>query len=131
MKEKIKCSLDSATVARNIFNQSDSKVSLKEYFFVVLLNNANRVVGFYKLSEGGICGTVADIRLTFATALKSLATGIILIHNHPSGNLKPSEADKVLTQRFKKAGELLDVHVLDHIILTNEDYFSFSDEGQF
>lgn len=105
-------------------------IGVQEQFKVVLLNNSNRVKGIYLVSSGGITATLVDIRILFAVVLKSLTTGIILCHNHPSGNLTPSSADKNLTQKIKKAGELLDVKLLDHIILTpNRQYFSFADEG--
>ncbi len=105
-------------------------IGVQEQFKVMLLNNSNRVKGIYLVSSGGITATLVDIRILFAVVLKSLTTGIILCHNHPSGNLTPSAADKNLTQKIKNAGELLDVKLLDHIILTpNNQYFSFADEG--
>ncbi len=86
--------------------------------------------GFYEVSNGGITGTLVDVRILFAVLLKSLTTAVILLHNHPSGTLKPSEADKRLTKKIKKAGELFDIKVLDHLILTPEgDYYSFADNG--
>lgn len=127
--DKITSSKDAHLVARKIYKQSDSNISLKEYFFIILLNRANKVIGYHKLSEGGITGTVADVRLTFAAALKSLSSGMILIHNHPSGNLKPSKADLRLTSQFKGAGEIMDIPILDHLILTEERCYSMADEG--
>jgi len=115
---------------REIYEQTSSEIELKEYFFIILLNRANEVIGYHKLSEGGICATLVDIRIAFATALKSLAVGMIMVHNHPSGNLKPSEQDLKLTRDFKAAGELLEVKVFDHIILTSDSYYSFIDEGK-
>lgn len=115
---------------REIYEQTSSEIELKEYFFIILLNRANEVIGYHKLSEGGICATLVDIRIAFATALKSLAVGMIMVHNHPSGNLKPSEQDLKLTRDFKAAGELLEVKVFDHIILTSGSYYSFIDEGK-
>jgi DNA repair protein RadC len=115
---------------REIYEQTSSEIELKEYFFIILLNRANEVIGYHKLSEGGICATLVDIRIAFATALKSLAVGMIMVHNHPSGNLKPSEQDLKLTRDFKAAGELLEVKVFDHIILTSNSYYSFIDEGK-
>lgn len=115
---------------REIYEQTSSEIELKEYFFIILLNRANEVIGYHKLSEGGICATLVDIRIAFATALKSLAVGMIMVHNHPSGNLKPSEQDLKLTRDFKVAGELLEVKVFDHIILTSNSYYSFIDEGK-
>ena len=122
--------MEAEEVARTIFKKSKTQPDLKEYFFVIFLNQENEVLGYNKLSEGGINGTVADIRLTFGMALKSLASGIILIHNHPSGNTKPSPADQRLTKRFKEAGELLEINVLDHLILTTDNYYSFTDEDR-
>jgi DNA repair protein RadC len=96
----------------------------------MLLNNSNKVKGIFEVSTGGITGTLVDVRILFAVILKSLSTSIILAHNHPSGNLKPSEADKQLTQKIKNAGGFLDVKLLDHlIIIPDGDYFSFADEG--
>ena len=86
-------------------------------------------MGIYEASTGGVSGTVADAKLIFIAALKTNASGIILSHNHPSGNLKPSKADEALTCKLKEAGKFLDIIVMDHIIVTSEGYFSFSDEG--
>lgn len=105
-------------------------IGLHETFKVLLLNNSNRVKAIYALSSGGITGTLVDVRILFAILLKSLTTGVILAHNHPSGNLRPSEADKQLTRKIKKGGEYLDIKLLDHLILTPDgDYMSFADEG--
>ncbi|MDA9554641.1 JAB domain-containing protein [Pelobium sp.] len=104
-------------------------IELKEQFKIMLLNRANRVIGIYEVSNGGMSGTIADPKLIFSTALKTCASSIILSHNHPSGNLKPSEADKTMTRKIKAGGELLDITVLDHVIITAEGYFSFADEG--
>jgi DNA repair protein RadC len=100
-----------------------------EEFIILCLNNSNRVVGFYKISSGGMTGTVVDVRMIFTTALKSLATSIILAHNHPSGKLLPSESDKNLTRKIKDAGKLLDIKILDHLIINDEGYFSFATTG--
>jgi DNA repair protein RadC len=116
-------------VAREMYEITESKLELKEYFFMILLNRANRVIGYLKLSEGGICGTVVDQRIAFAAALKGLATGLVLIHNHPSGNLKPSKEDIAITDKFRKIAELLDMRILDHLIITATAFFSFADEG--
>ncbi|HVX27199.1 MAG TPA: JAB domain-containing protein [Parafilimonas sp.] len=104
-------------------------ICMQEQFSVMYLNRANKVLGVYVISKGGITGTVVDIRLTLAVALKTLATSILLCHNHPSGNLKPSQADKDLSMRIKEAAALMDIKVMDHIILTQDSYFSFADEG--
>jgi DNA repair protein RadC len=104
-------------------------ISLQEQFVVLYLNRANRVIGSYQLSKGGITGTIADVRLILSVALKTLATGLILAHNHPSGNLKPSEADIQLTRKVKEAAKIMDIEVLDHMILSSNGYFSFTDDG--
>lgn len=100
-----------------------------EEFWILYLNNSNKVIQELPLSKGGITGTLVDVRLAFKQALHLGATALILVHNHPSGNLNPSTADKQLTQKFKTAGESLDIKVLDHIIITEHSYFSFADEG--
>ncbi|MBF8964091.1 JAB domain-containing protein [Pontibacter sp. FD36] len=105
------------------------RIEFVEQFKVLLLNRANRVLGIYEVSTGGVAGTVADPKLIFAAALKACASGLILSHNHPSGNLSPSAADLQLTRKIKQGGELLDITVLDHIILTSESYYSLADEG--
>jgi DNA repair protein RadC len=102
-----------------------------EEFWVLFLNNSNKVIYKSQLSKGGIAGTLVDIRLVFKIALENGATGLILCHNHPSGELKPSNADKQITQKIKTAGEILDVKVLDHLIITESKYYSFVDEGIF
>lgn len=100
-----------------------------EEFWVLLLNRANRVVRKQQISQGGVAGTIADPKIIFKIALEELASGIILAHNHPSGNLTPSQADIDLTRKLKEAGKLLEIQVLDHIIVANKKYFSFADEG--
>ena len=105
------------------------KIELQEEFKILLLNQANRVLGIFSLSSGGITGTVADPRLIFGAAIKICSTSIILSHSHPSGNLKPSRADEELTNKIRQAGQFLDIRVADHIIVSKEGYFSFADEG--
>ena len=100
-----------------------------EEFWIVYVNNSNKVLQHSQLSKGGITGTLVDVRLVFKTALQIGAVAIILCHNHPSGSLIPSQADKHLTQKLKSAGESLDIRVLDHIIVTQNKYFSFADES--
>ncbi len=100
-----------------------------EEFWVVYLNNSNKVLEKQQLSKGGITGTLVDVRLVLKTALELNAVGLILAHNHPSGTLRPSQSDKQLTQKLKKAAASLDVKVLDHIIVTEKAYFSFADDG--
>ena len=100
-----------------------------EEFWIVYLNNSNKVIQKIQLSKGGITGTLVDVRLALKTALEVGATGIILAHNHPSGTLKPSEADKQLTSKLNTAAKSLDIKVLDHLIITEKAYFSFADEN--
>ncbi|HET8855841.1 MAG TPA: DNA repair protein RadC [Salinimicrobium sp.] len=100
-----------------------------EEFWIVYLNNFNNVLDQLQLSKGGITGTLVDVRLALKTALEIGATCIILSHNHPSGNLTPSNADKILTEKLAAAGESVDIKVLDHVIVSDKSYFSFADEG--
>ena len=100
-----------------------------EEFWIVYLNNSNKVIQKNQLSKGGITGTLVDVRLALKTALEVGATGIILTHNHPSGTLKPSEADKQLTSKLNTAAKSLDIKVLDHLIITEKAYFSFADKA--
>lgn len=123
----IKSSKDSYEILLKVWDEN--KIEMVEEFKVLLLNRANRVTGVYEASAGGITGTVADPRLILAAAIKSLSVSIILAHNHPSGNLKPSRADEELTCKIKEAGKYHDIRVLDHVIVTSEGYYSFADEG--
>jgi len=100
-----------------------------EEFWILYLNNSNKVIQKAQLSKGGITGTVVDVRLVLKNALSVGATAIILAHNHPSGTIKASEADKILTQKLKTGASSIDIKVLDHIIVTEKSYFSFADEG--
>ena len=101
----------------------------KEEFWIILLNRANYLIKKEQISSGGISGTVADPKIIFKAALDQYASSIVLVHNHPSGNLKPSKADIDLTNKMKTAGKLLEIPVLDHIIFGDEGYLSFADEG--
>jgi DNA repair protein RadC len=100
-----------------------------EQFKVMLMNRANKVLGIFELSTGGVSGTVADPKIIFVAALKGGASGIIVAHNHPSGNLTASQSDIDLTRKLKEAGKFLEIQLLDHVIVTTEGYFSFADEG--
>jgi DNA repair protein RadC len=125
---KIKSSKDTAELLFEHWNENT--IGLQETFKVLLLNNSNKVKGVYELSNGGITGTMVDLRILFAVVIKSLSVGIILTHNHPSGKLKPSEADKNLTKRIKKAASYFDIMVLDHVIIApNGEHYSFADNG--
>ena len=122
---KVAGSKDAFDVLQQIWSD---KIEYVEEFYILLLNRANRVLGYTKISEGGTSGTVADAKRIFQSALKANASSLILSHNHPSGNATPSDADRTLTRKLKEAGAFLDIAVLDHIILTPEGYFSFADE---
>lgn len=128
-RPKITTSSEAAAIIRQFF--SPDTIEMQEQFVIMYLNKANRVIGVYPASIGGITGTVADPRIILAVALKVLATSIILFHNHPSGNLQPSKADIDLTQKIKQAALYHDIIVADHVILTEDVnmYFSFADEG--
>lgn len=102
-----------------------------EEFWVVYLNNSNKIIYKTQLSKGGITGTVVDIRLIFKMAFEQNATALILAHNHPSGKLIASDADRIITKKIKEAGQILEIQVLDHIIITENDYLSFQDAGIF
>jgi DNA repair protein RadC len=122
---------------RRITSAADAYDEIKPYlldkpheeFWILLLNRANEVMRPVQISSGGVAGTVADPKMIFKHALEQLASSIILIHNHPSGNLTPSQADKDLTRKLKEAGRMLDLPILDHLIFTDKSYFSFADEG--
>ncbi|MEX2592369.1 MAG: DNA repair protein RadC [Anditalea sp.] len=132
---------------RRMFEQPDKKIKINcsqdvyncmkpflfdelvEHFYILLLNRNNQVVKLHKISSGGTHGTLADPKLIFRKALDYLASGLILVHNHPSGNMKPSEQDKRLTSRLTEVGKSLEIPVLDHLIFTDVSYLSFADEG--
>lgn len=126
-RPQIKNSQDAYALLMTIWNAGT--IELREEFKVLFLNTANRVLGVYKLSLGGVTGTVADPRLLFAAAVKANASSLMIAHNHPSGNLKPSQADKELTQKIAGGAKLLDMKLLDHLVITTDGYFSFADEG--
>jgi len=125
---QIRCSKD----AFDIFMGSWDLDSIEhvEEFKLMLLTRSNKVLGIASISKGGINGTVTDIRIILQYAIKSNASGIIICHNHPSGNLQPSESDQAITRKIKDSGLLMDVQLLDHLIITAEDnYYSFADNG--
>lgn len=123
-KPQIKSSKDAYLLLQDVFEDLPH-----EEFWILLLNRANRVLSRHRISKGGFTGTVADPKIIFKLALEHNACGIILFHNHPSGNLKPSEADKKLTKQLKQAGSLLEILVLDHLITGENNYFSFADNA--
>ena len=104
-------------------------IDVYESMFIILLNRANNATSFAKISQGGVIGTVADIKLIAKYAIEGLACSIILIHNHPSGNVQPSQSDKILTKKLKEGLKLLDVDLIDHVIISKDNHFSFADNG--
>lgn len=125
-KEKITSSDKAYEFIKQFYNED---IEIFESSFILLLNNANQTIGYAKISQGGITGTVVDVRLIAKYAVESLCIGVILAHNHPSGNLKPSQADINITEKTKKALSLLDINLLDHLILTSDSFYSLSDNG--
>ena len=125
-KVKITSSYDSVKYLRQFFFDD---ISIYESFFLMLLNRSNTVIGYVKISQGGITGTVCDPLLVAKYAIDSLAKGVILCHNHPSGQLIASEQDNSITRKVKEGLKLFDISVLDHIILTEDSYYSYADEG--
>ncbi len=123
--QKISSSNDAYQLMRLVFLEKEY-----EEFWVVYLNNSNRVLSKEMCSKGGITSTIVDVRLLYKRALELSAVGLIVCHNHPSGNVKPSISDKELTKKIKEAGESLDIRLLDHLIITEKSYFSFADHGE-
>ena len=124
---KISCSAQAQELFRN--NWDTGSLELVEEFKILILNRNHKVLGQSVISRGGYSGTVVDPKLVFAIALTAKASAIIAAHNHPSGNLTPSKADLALTNKLQKAGELLELPLLDHLIISGEGYLSFADEG--
>lgn len=123
----IRASKDAEKIIREIY--SDDEIVVQEKFYVLYLNSNNSVIGFSLISIGGLNSTIVDVRLIIKQALDRLAAGVILTHNHPSGALNPSGQDLGITKKIAKACGLFDIEVLDHIILTEDSFFSFTDEG--
>lgn len=123
-KKKISCSADA-------FEYFQAKIGDSSYesFYILLLNNSNKIIRDILISEGGLAGTVVDVKKIFKAAIENNTSSMILCHNHPSGNIKPSHADEAITKKLRKAGEQLDVPVVDHIIIGDDKYFSFADEN--
>ena len=114
-----------------ILSQWNSNIiEYQEEVKIILLNRSNIVLGIYEMSKGGITGSVVDIRIILGVALKCGASGIIMVHNHPSGKLVASDADKTITRKLKQVCELLEVDLLDHLIISKDGYYSFADNGQ-
>jgi DNA repair protein RadC len=123
---KINNAMDAANFIRNFY---PGDIEIFESFFLLMLNRANNTIGFAKISQGGVSGTVVDIKIIAKYAVDSLASSVILCHNHPSGNTQPSDADKNISAKIKTALSYLDIKVLDNLIITAENYFSFADNG--
>lgn len=127
-RPKISTSLEGYNVLKSLWN--NDTVAFQEEFKILLLNRSNKVLGIYNVGVGGMHGVYVDIKLVFAIALKTWASSIILSHNHPSGNMKPSENDVKMTKKIAEIGTLLEISVLDHLIIgPGKEYYSFSDEG--
>ncbi len=124
---KVNTSKDAADLLRKTWDEN--KIDFVEQCKVLLLTRANKVLGMLEASSGGVTGTVVDPKIIFVAALKANACNIIISHNHPSGNLQPSGADKEITHKIKLAGQYLDIKLFDHIIISSEGYYSFADEG--
>ncbi len=125
--KRIASSNDAAEFVRQFYTDD---IDIFESSFILLLNRSNTTIGYAKISQGGITGTVIDVRLILKYALESLATGIILCHNHPSGNLTPSGADLDLTKKLRNAASTMDISLTDHLILNNNNYYSLADNGE-
>lgn len=125
-KVKIQSSRDASDYARNFYFDD---LGIFESFFILLLNRANNTIGYVKISQGGTAGTVVDPKLIAKYAIEGLAESVIMIHNHPSGNTKPSNSDIKITNKVKNGLAFFDIKVLDHVIITEESYYSFLDEG--
>lgn len=126
-RPQIKSSKEAYNLLRSTWDQG--KIEYFEQFKILFLNHSFKVLGLYEMSSGGITGTIVDLRMIFSAALKANATSIMIAHNHPSGNTRPSDADKHMTAKIRQAGELLDIKLMDHIIITSESYYSFIDNG--
>jgi DNA repair protein RadC len=120
--------ISSSKDAYSIFKNQMSDLRTEE-FWAIFVNQRNKIIHTAKLTEGGISQSIVDVRVLFKTALDHFSTGIIVAHNHPSGNLKPSREDIDITQKIKEAGKMLGIQLLDHLIITQNSYFSFSDDG--
>lgn len=127
LRPKVGTSHDAANILRQYWE--DTKMELVEQFYILVLNRANKVLGFYKVSSGTVAGCYVDAKSVFVPALKANACAVILAHNHPSGSTSPSQADIDVTKKLAAGGKLLDINVLDHVILTTESHYSFADEG--
>lgn len=126
-RQQVNRSSDVVDLLRLIWDENS--IDHVESFYILLINRANKVLGYKLLSQGGLSGTVVDPKIIFQAALLANASSVILAHNHPSGNVKPSESDIRITKKVIDAGKLLELQCLDHVIITSDSFFSFSDEG--
>lgn len=127
VKVKITDSKSSYECIKNFYYDD---IDIFESFFILLLNRNNNTIGFAKISQGGVSGTVCDIKIILKYAIDTLCSSIIISHNHPSGNTQPSSQDDLITKKVKEALSIFDISLLDHIIITSESYFSYADEGK-
>ena len=123
---KISKSEDAADFIRQFYSDD---IEIYESFFILLMNRANKVTGYAKISQGGVCGTIVDKKILLKYVVDSLASGVIIAHNHPSGTLSPSDSDIRITKEVKELCKLVDSTLLDHVILTVESFYSFADNG--
>lgn len=121
---QIRCSKDAADIFQPLLADLPH-----EEFWILFLNRSNRIIDRMKISQGGISGTVTDVRIIMKKAVEYLASGIIVCHNHPSGNMNPSDSDSKITGKIKEAGSIMEIQLLDHIIISGKDYYSFADNG--
>lgn len=126
-EQKISNSRETYSLITNHWNLDT--MEMYEEVKIILFNRANKALGVYDLSKGGISSSIIDVKIILSIVLKTLASGIIIVHNHPSGNLTPSKFDLDVTQKLKSACDLMDVALLDHLIISKENYFSFADDG--
>lgn len=123
--------IDNSYAAEQLFRKIwSNKIEHVEEMYMILLNTANKSLGYSKVSTGGVSGTLVDVKVIFQIAIIGNASSFILAHNHPSGNLKPSNADIILTKKIKEAGKIMEIKLIDHLILTKEGYLSLADEGK-
>lgn len=120
----VRCSSDAFAILSPLLSDLDH-----EQFYVIFLNRANKVIKYERVSQGGMAGTVTDIKIILRKGLENKASGLILCHNHPSGNLNPPEADSAITKKIKEASALMDISTIDHIIIGHKDFYSFADNG--
>lgn len=124
--ETLTSSRDAAALFKMLFAD---EIGMFESVFCIYLNQKNAPIGWRKISQGGISSSIVDVRLVLVPALNCLASGFIICHNHPSGNLKPSAEDRKITEQLKEVGKIMSIKLLDHLIITEKSYFSFADEG--